>query len=342
MRSVTRSSCSDASTAISRRALLKGTLGCGAYVMLALSGMTAAARRAFGQQVRGEPVITRPFARVEKLAEGLWAVVATPEGGMEVLSNAGIIAGRDATLVIEGQSTPAGARFVADAAKELTGRYPTHVVLTHFHFDHADGLSGHLRPGEDVRLICTGTTRGLLCDRYKQQPEAKPGAKFATADAPQVVPETVMTDEAGPTELDLGGRTVRLVPRIGHTPSDVTIEVTEPRIVWTGDLVFNRMFPYYGDALPSRLRATCQALCGEAGATYVPGHGPVADAAGLRPYLELLDHVEAAARAAHEKGIPASEAWKSYQIPESLGDWHLFRPDITRYAFEAWERELRG
>jgi hypothetical protein len=58
--------------------------------------------------------------------------------------------------------------------------------------------------------------------------------------------------------------------------------------------------------------------------------------------VALLADVGDAARRAVGKGTPAAEAWKSYEIPESLGSWALFRPDVTRFAFEAWERELKA
>jgi len=90
------------------------------------------------------------------------------------------------------------------------------------------------------------------------------------------------------------------------------------------------------------LAKTCDAFLKDPDTTYVPGHGPVTDADGLKPYLRLLAHVEAAARDAHAKGIPPAEAWKRYTIPDALGDWNKFRPDVYRFAFEAWARELGG
>jgi hypothetical protein len=54
----------------------------------------------------------------------------------------------------------------------------------------------------------------------------------------------------------------------------------------------------------------------------------------------MLDNVGEAAKAAFAKGVPADEAWKTYEIPASLGDYYKFRPDVYQFAFEAWYREF--
>ncbi len=327
-----------ASCACSRRDFL----GCGAFVAFSLAAGSTLTRRAFAAPLAGETVRTEPFARVEKLADGVWAVVSTPNisGDMRTVSNGGIIAGRDAVLVVEGLNTPAGGAWLSETARVLTGRRPTHVVLTHLHGDHSNGLAGHLGGADAPTIIGTATTRRLLAERNSAPPQGE-GAMRRTPN-PIVLPDSVIVDEMQPTEIDLGGRAVRLTPRMGHSPSDLTVELLEPRVFWCGDLVFNGMFPYYGDAIPSKLGAACNSMLKDRDTTYIPGHGAVADSAALAPYLALLADVEAAARRANEKGVPADEAWRTYETPAAIGEWAKFRPDVYRFAFEAWERELKG
>ncbi len=317
-------------------------LGCGAYVALALAAGSTLTRRAFAAPLTGETVRTEPFARIEKLADGVWAVVSTPgvANDFRTVANGGIIAGRDAVLLVEGLNTPQGGAWLSDMARVLTGRRPTHVVVTHVHGDHVNGLSGQIGGDDQPTIIGTATTRRLMAERNAAPPQQGEGDIRKTV--PIVLPDSVIVDETKPTELDLGGRTVRLTPRLGHSPSDLTIELLEPRVLWGGDLVFNGLFPYYGDAIPSKLGEACNAMLRDGDTTYVPGHGSVATAKELEPYLALLADVEAAARRAVEKGVPASEAWQEYQTPAALGEWMKFRPDIYRFAFEAWERELKG
>jgi len=255
-----------------------------------------------------------------------------------------VIAGRDAVVLIEGHNTRAGGAWLAGAAKELTGRWPAHVIVTHCHGDHVNGVCGCLHPEHETQVIGSAGTRTLIAERAASSKDWKfdDATKRADLGALQVIPEIVIADDAGSTELDLGGRTITIETRAGHTPSDMTVRVEDPRIVWTGDLVFNHLFPYFGDAIPTKLLANCTAMLRDPDTAYVPGHGSIATAADLVSYLGLLENLEAAARDAHAKGIPADEAWKTYEIPASLGEWRKFREDVYRFGFEAWERELTG
>ena len=115
---ISEASCS---CAMNRRGFLGASLGCGAYVAMALAAAPVMTRRAFAQQPKGEAQLTMPFARVEKIADGVWAVVSVTSGGdYTTVSNGGIVAGRDGVLCIEGFNTPAGGRWINQLAKELT------------------------------------------------------------------------------------------------------------------------------------------------------------------------------------------------------------------------------
>jgi glyoxylase-like metal-dependent hydrolase (beta-lactamase superfamily II) len=52
-----------------------------------------------------------------------------------------------AYLAIEGFNQPQGAEWLAGKARQLTGKWPTHVVLTHYHADHANGVAGYQSGG---------------------------------------------------------------------------------------------------------------------------------------------------------------------------------------------------
>jgi glyoxylase-like metal-dependent hydrolase (beta-lactamase superfamily II) len=321
---------------VPRRAFLGGALSCTGYLIGSLTLLPSTSRRAFAGTPKKRVVAEEDFARIEQIADGVWAVISTPlkDGGRHftTTSNGGIIAGRDGVLVVEGFYSNEGAAWLAGHARELTGREPTHAVVTHYHADHTRGLGG-LRSGRPdeagpLRMLTTPTTRGLLVDDEKEQEDEG------------VLPEAGIDDEGDGVEIDLGGKRVRLVPRRGHTPSDVTVHIEEPKVVWCGDLVWNGLFPNYVDAIPSHLTRHCEELLGKAGTTYVPGHGDLGDAAGLDPYLGLILDLEHAARKAVEQGTPAAEAAEAYRIPESLGKWTMFSPDYFERAFLAWEREL--
>ncbi len=328
----------------SRRAFMAGTLGCGAYVALSLAGAAGMARRAFAAIPSSETIITKPFSRVERIAEGVWASVATPRAGdYTTVSNGGIIAGKDAVLLIEGHNTRLGGAWAAKTAQQLTGRWPNRVVVTHLHGDHVNGLPGTCHPDHDTRFIATETTRRMMAERATEDVgEAHRASNMDSGIDQILLADLVIGDNAESSALDLGDRIVTFGLRKGHTPSDLTIEIDNPRVVFCGDLVFHQMFPYYGDAIPSTLSKTCRELCTDPDTLYVPGHGSLATAEDLAPYLEMLDHVGDAARTAFGKGTPAPEAAAEYEIPERFGEVFIWNPKVFEFAFEAWYRELRG
>lgn len=307
---------------------------CAAHLALASSVMTPRTRAVWAR-ARGPVVAREPFGALEKVADGVWAMISTPlAGDRTTLSNGGIIAGRNAVLAIEGFQTPDGARWLADRARELTGRWPTHVVLTHYHSDHANGLAGYLSASDHPVVRSTERTRSLVIERNKPADVARDAA----------VQSATLIDATGPSAIDLGGRVVHVVPRRGHTDSDISLELDDPSVIFCGDLLWNAMFPNFVDAIPTALNASVRALRRDRETLYVPGHGSLAHAADFDRYTAMLGEVERAARAAFTAGTPAPDAANTFALPPSLGAWALFNLASKAFyqrAFEAWFRELK-
>lgn len=312
-----------------RRSFLGVTTSCSAHLILMAAGGAPAARRIFGPSVRGQVAAREPWGTLEQIGDGLWALISAPLEDRTTLSNGGIIAGSQGTMVVESFASARGASWMAEQARRLTGRWPTHAVLTHFHGDHAGGIEGFDSAGPRTSLHATAVTRDLVL-----------GGVEAGSTKAAILADVVLLDAERPTAIDLGGRSVRIVPRGGHTPSDVSVEVDDADVVYCGDLVWNRMFPNYRDAIPSRLSTDVRALVSGPRTRYVPGHGPLATPGDLQQYLAVIDHVEGAARRAFEEGIPAAEAAAVFSLPESLGEWFMFSPRYYEVALGAWEREL--
>ena len=286
------------------------------------------ARKLWATQDRFPIDASEPWGRLERVAEGIWALVSTPLQDRTTLCNGGIVAGRSGVVVIEGFASDTGASWIMEQATRLVGRRPTHVVLTHYHGDHTGGLRGTFDDG-DLKVIVTEVTRDHLLDV----------TQGALSD---ILGNATLLVGRRPTEIDLGDRSLILVPRRGHTDSDLSIEIPDASVVFCGDLVWNAMFPNYVDAAPSRLSREVRVMRARGATTYVPGHGPLADNADLDTYIALLDHVEGSARSAIDQGMSAEEAGAAYSLPQGLEDWTLFSPDYFSRAIGTWMMELRG
>lgn len=321
---------------MSRREFVALAASCGGY--LALVG---GASPAFAGMLRrpprpGDVVVEEPWARIEKIADGVWAVISTPQKDRKTVANAAIVAGTKRVLVVEATATPEGARWVAEWAAKLGGRPPEEVVLTHFHWDHTGGLAGYASDdGKPVaRARATPETVELVrADDIKRKVERSKGKDALLGHVRTIAPDDDL-------RIDLGGRTVNVLQHAGHTPSDVTVELEDPNVVIAGDLLWNGIFPNYMSAIPTLLHRDVRAIRHERESLYVPGHGPMATGADFDRYIALLDLVEEAGRKAVEEGTPAAEAAKRFTIPASLGTWASGARSFE-VAFDAWRRELK-
>ena len=322
---------------MNRRDFLANSTSCAAHLWLVSGAMSPLARSLFAARPTGRVLAQEPWGRIERIAPNVWALISTPLAGgpdaRRTLSNGGIVSGSNGTLVIEGFASDAGAAWLAERARELTGRFPTHVILTHYHGDHSNGLAAYRRPEGAPAFVTTEATLGLLRTGVAQRASLAPVVELLER-GQLVTPDKPLT-------LDLGGIQVQVTPRSGHTPSDLSITVQEPRVVFCGDLLWNGMFPNYRDAIPSVLSREVRAMTRESGATYVPGHGSIPSAGELRNYVGLLDHIEQAARRAFAAGTPAADAARQFSMPPALGNWHRFSDSYYQVALSAWERELK-
>ena len=275
------------------------------------------------------------WARLEELAPGVWAVVSTPmeHDDWTTGCNGGLIAGTDRVLAIESFVRPEGARWLGEQARKLTGKRPTDVIITHFHGDHANGLQGYAAGDDRPIARMTSTTKKLIAAADSERDTADAvraemlnGAKILAAD--------------GPTSLDLGDRTVEIHPRRGHTPSDVTIEIDDPSIVFCGDLIWNGLFPNYRDTIPTAFAESIRSLRRQQQTAYVSGHGALANAQAIEQLLNIIDGIGEIAQRGHEAGRSAEETAAQFELPPESADWVLFNPKYFEVAVSAWYREL--
>jgi len=314
----------------SRRTFLKISSACAAHIAFMATPFPAAARALWAGRTLGSTVAQETFGRLESIGDGAWAFISTPLGGdYTTVCNGGIISGRSGVLVVEAFQTPEGARWIAEKARELTGSWPSHVLITHYHGDHSSGLDGFSSSGSPA-VLTTETTRALKTEGFADDAPAAVRRQWA---------DVVLVGAKEPESLDLGDRTVQLVPRRGHTPSDLSVELPEDGITWCGDLVWNGMFPNYMDAVPSQLSRAVRAMMGDRREIYVPGHGPLAGGRDFERYVAVINGLEETARTARREGWTAEEAGARHQIPEDLGEWTLFNPTYFQRAVEAWMKE---
>jgi cyclase len=313
-------------------------------------GFRQAARRHQGTRV----VLDRQFARVTRMAEGVYATIANPAKGPECLSNGGIIVGRDAVLVIEGHFHAAGADLEIEAARQLTNRPILAAIDTHFHLDHTFGNIGYVR--HHVPIMAHVQVPVLMKDRYAQlqgvdktalvRPLEKEMAAarrpidrqhlesdlaaakwmYTAVDAAELVYPTDLLNPADcPKRIDLGGVVAVIDSHPGHTPTDLIIRIPQRDIAFVGDLLFHRSYPVTIDADMIAWRRVLARFARESSTTrLVPGHGPICGLDTVRDQADLMDDLRRHATKMLETGASADEATRRYVVPARFREYEIF------------------
>ncbi|WP_152364291.1 MBL fold metallo-hydrolase [Microlunatus speluncae] len=193
-----------------------------------------------------------------ELADRVWVAVAEPEA-----VNLGLIAGDDGCLLIDCGSNREHGDLIRRSIGTVTAAPLIGVVVTHAHYDHANGLGAFA----DITTIGHESVRGEL-----------------PADVPAPTRELAVAGG-----LDLGGRRVEIAHLgRGHTEGDLLIVVPDAQVVFAGDLIESAMpdgaeptdstraAPWWGsDSVPHEWPATLDGLVGLMTDTSqaVPGHG---------------------------------------------------------------------
>ena len=234
------------------------------------------------------------------LADGIYALIAN----MPPKDNNGLIAGRDATLVVDAGITPEVSAHIQELAGQLTGRPVRYLVNTTYHGDHT---FGNMAFPADVVIVSSAVNKQNMTDLGYEK-KIRSGNMYGDEGMLDAVtlwrqPDLTFREFA---EIDLGGQVAQLWHfGAGNGPGDTIVYVPSARTAWTGNylchagvahmLLQGGPEPYLASL--RKMRETLPDL-----KTIVPGHGPMGDGlaaiGALEGYLERLsDEVSAAVTA---------------------------------------------
>jgi cyclase len=232
------------------------------------------------------------------------------ESRPEAASNAGLVLGSAATLVVDTRLTPSlGSELRAlTAAASREGAARVVVVNTHWHGDHwfGNGAFG------DVSIVASEWTRDRLRSQWPEQVAVFSGLRPHQAHEFSVVrPVLPNVGIHTPTTLDLGDRVVSVVPTgPAHTPGDVVVIVPDDAVLYAGDVVVNGHWPVMWDADVAGWYAALDLLAALDVEVVVPGHGPAAGPElldGMRRCFDLLVRLATVDESRWEGLVDASE-----------------------------------
>ncbi|HYY03829.1 MAG TPA: MBL fold metallo-hydrolase [Gaiellaceae bacterium] len=279
----------------------------------------------------------------EEVAPGVHVI---PDGRVPLVPNIGIVVGDRAALVVDTGMGPVNGTRVLDKARALTDK-PLLLTITHFHPEHGfgaqvfDGVATIVYNREQADEL---TAKG---PRYVEMFRGFGDAVAEQLEGVELVSAHVTYD--GRAKIDLGGVSVEL-SQVGpaHTRGDQLVLVRERRVVFTGDLVENRLFPIFpwfppddADVSGERWIATLERFESMPVDVVVPGHGEPGGLELVRAARAYMADVQGRVRGeGSTRSIDDVKAKLEPQIRESYPDWDA--PEWIGFAIECFHAELHG
>jgi glyoxylase-like metal-dependent hydrolase (beta-lactamase superfamily II) len=162
----------------------------------------------------------------------------------------------------------------------------THLVNTHWHFDHADGNEWIHSVG--AKIIAHANTKKHLSEVQRVEDW---DYNFVPAPA-GAIPSDVFESEK---TLKFNGQTIDLkYYGPAHTDSDISVLFSEANVLHVGDTFWNGIYPFIdystGGSIDGTIKATEANLAKVADDTIIiPGHGkPVSNKAELKEWRDML------------------------------------------------------
>jgi cyclase len=309
------------------------------------------------------------FFEVQTLADGVYAAVG-PQAGL-CHSNAGIVDLGDRTLVFDTLTLPSYGEDLARACRELTGREPTWIALSHFHSDHwlgnqafANGtpiiVTHRMLPHTEESMREYEGLPNELEDFQKQIDEL---AATCADEANEKKRTGIETNLARYRALHAEGANLRVIrPNMtfsgtlrligskrwvdlieaenAHTVSDVYLSIPDVNVVFMGDLGFFDTIPFLLYANPLGWIEALKALEASDTTVFVPGHGVVADRDRVKLTRECIEAVVTVVREAQAAGEELDDSLMQ-RLPEPFKSWGEGRTWMKE-QLEAVAKSLEG
>ncbi len=260
---------------------------------------------------RSVPTWPKEFREV---ADGVFAYVQAGGPGQSNLniSNAGLIAGPEANIVVDALWAPSMTRDFQSQLRKASPKANSHLVFTHHHGDHVSGGRAFL----PVEIVAHRRCREVIASMPPPDPERMRQAGWPHAEEfaglTYALPTTTFDSEM---TLFLGDREVRLL-HFGpaHTVDDVIVYLPREKVLFAGDIAFYYVTPLAFQGHVSGWVRAIDRVRDLDVEVVVPGHGPIAGKRELQEVRDYLSLVRREARKCFGAGLSEAEAVREIRL----------------------------
>jgi cyclase len=250
---------------------------------------------------------------LEQVSERTIAII--DQGALR--ANAGAVVLDSFIVAIDSTMKPPAARAFRQDLESQYGLPVKYLLITHCHGDHVYGAA----PFKDTSII--GSIE-LATNILKREAEWTPEAMMKQWTQNNPAEDTGWIDEVEiliPTlgfrdrlEIRDGDQIVELYHSGGHTNCSAYAYVPGERVLFAGDLMFAKCFPFAGDPTcdPDRWMEAFRDFLSTDFERLVPGHGPVVGRDEVEKQLAFFK----ALRNATQKAIRENKGPDAIQVPE--------------------------
>ena len=248
-----------------------------------------------------------------KLSDNVYMLVGA--GG-----NIGVSVGDDGVFVIDDQFAPLTTKIEA-AIRTLSDKQIQFLVNTHYHGDHTGG-------NENMKKL--GTTI-IAHDNVRKRLEDKPK---------DALPVITFNDELS---LHINGEKISVFHvEHAHTDGDALLYFTKSNVLHTGDVYFNKRYPYIdlnsGGSVNGYIEAVKKGLSAiNDDSKIIPGHGELSTKAEYQFFLKMLETLKDNVLSEIKKGKTEDEVAANSEITKVYDDlgysWNFISSEKIRRTF---------
>jgi glyoxylase-like metal-dependent hydrolase (beta-lactamase superfamily II) len=232
--------------------------------------------------------LASPYTDINRAAETEEIEIVPLRGGLSMLTGSGgniaALPGPRGFLLVDTGIGLSKSKIVQALARIGPDNIQL-AIISHWHWDHADGGAWIRASGADVMADITTIAR------LKQTIHVPEWGHTFQPTAPDALPNIAITADR---TFTINGETVQIRRyRAGHTDNDISVHFAKADVLVAGDTFWNGQYPFIdhntGGTIDGAIAAANAniAMANER-TIVVPGHGPVGNRASLVAFRDML------------------------------------------------------